>query len=82
MWYEVDRVSKAAMIKAILHEMDIQLRSYVCFVHPEMLDEIKKVEPDIENKILFKTTELIDKDKAVMMKRKQLEEWTFGKIEF
>lgn len=71
----------AAMIKATLHEMDMQLRPYVCFVHPETLDEIKKVESDIENKILFKTTELIDKDKAVMMKREQLEEWTFGSIE-
>ena len=69
------------MIKATLHEMDMKLRSYVCFVHPEMLEEIKKVEPDIENKILFKATELIDKNKAVMMKREQLEEWTFGSIE-
>lgn len=71
----------AAMIKATLHEMDMKLRPYVCFIHPEMLDEIKKVESDIEDKILFKPTELIDKDKAVMMKREQLEEWTFGSIE-
>jgi hypothetical protein len=68
-------------LKDELHKMDLMLRPYVCFVHPETLDEIKKVESDIENKILFKTTELIDKDKAVMMKREQLEEWTFGSIE-
>lgn len=71
----------AAMIKATLHEMDMQLRPYVCFLHPEMLEEIKKVEHDIEDKILFKTTELITKDKAVLMKREELEEWTFGMIE-
>ena len=40
----------AAMIKATLHEMDMQLRPYVCFVHPEILEEIKKVESDIEDK--------------------------------
>ena len=71
----------ASMIKATLHEMDLKLRPYVCFVHPEMLEEIKKVESDIEDKILFKTTELIEKDKAVMMKREELEQWTFGRIE-
>lgn len=71
----------AAMIKSTLHEMDMKLRPYVCFVHPEILEEIKKVEPDIENQILFKTTELIEKDKAVMMKREELEQWIFGRIE-
>ena len=71
----------AAMIKATLHEMDMKLRPYVCFIHPEMLEEIKKVESDIEDKILFKPTELIEKDKAVIMKREQLEEWMFGRIE-
>lgn len=71
----------AAMIKATLHEMDLLLRPYVCFIHPEILEGIKKIEPDIENKILFKPTELVEKDKVVLMKREQLEEWMFGSIE-
>lgn len=68
-------------IENAIHKMDMILRPNVCFIHPDTLEVIKKIEPDIEKQILFRPTEMVDKDKCYIMKREDLERMAFGMSE-
>lgn len=68
-------------IKDALHKLDLIQRPYVCFIHPDRLDELKEICPDIEDQVLFEPIDIADKDKCYMMKREELEEWAKPRIE-
>ena len=68
-------------IKDALHKLDLIQRPYVCVIHPDRLDELKEICPDIEDQVLFKPVDIVDKDKCYMMKREELEDWALPRIE-
>lgn len=67
-------------IEEALHRMDLLQRPFVFFVNPSEEEKIVQALKDIneEDKVLVKTTEFVELGKAIVVKREELERWTFG----
>ena len=68
-------VTKIEDIKEAIHRMDLLVRPYVVFMHPDMYEEVKKIYPNMEEEYQVEVFPWLDKDKAYLMKREELEEW-------
>lgn len=55
------------------HKVDLINRSYIAFIHPDVLEALKEANPEIEKKIVLQPTPWIAKDKCYIMKRIDLE---------
>lgn len=69
-------------IKEAIHRMDLLMRPYVVFMSPENYEAVKAMFPNFEDEYQVQTVEWLEKDKCILIPRKELEEWRFGRIEF
>lgn len=62
-------------IKQALHKADLTLRPNIIFVNPSDAKTIKDAFPEIDEKIILKESELIEKGKAYVIDRRRWDEW-------
>lgn len=67
-------------IKQELYKADLTLRPDIVFVNPSDAKTIKDAFPEIEEKVVLKESEHIEKGKAYMIDRRKYEEWANGLI--
>jgi hypothetical protein len=60
-------------IKKYMHETDLAKRPYIIFLHPDDAKVIKDSLPEIEDKVIIKTTAQVEKGKGICVKREYLE---------
>jgi Fe-S oxidoreductase len=60
-------------IKQVLHKLDLMSRPYVVFMHPEDAEAVKASYPEIEDKAVIQITPFMEKGKAIIAKREDLE---------
>lgn len=69
-------------IKAAMKKADKIMRPTVCILHPDVLENLKQQDPDIEMKYVFLPDDSVDKDKAYLMSRESFENMTDIQREF
>lgn len=62
-------------IKQALHKADLTLRPNILFVNPSDAKVIKDAFPEIEEKVVLKESELIEKGKGYVIDRRKWDEW-------
>lgn len=62
-------------IKKALHKSDLTLRPNIIFVNPLDAKAIKDAVPEIDEKIVLKESELVEKGKAYVIDRRKWDEW-------
>ena len=62
-------------IKQALHKADLILRPNIIFVNPSDAKAIKDAVPEIEEKIVLKESDLVEKGKAYVIDRRKWDEW-------
>lgn len=67
-------------IKQALYKADLTLRPDIIFVNPSDAKAIKDAFPEIEEKLVLKESELIEKGKGYLIDRRKYEEWANGLI--
>jgi hypothetical protein len=60
-------------IKQVLHKADLINRPYVVFMHPEDAEAVKASYPEIEDKVVIQLVPFMEKGKAIIAKREDLE---------
>ena len=65
-------------IKQALHKADLALRPWCVFANPTDAKAIREALPRIEEEVVIQETELIESGKAIVMKREELEAWSYG----
>lgn len=60
-------------IKQVFHKLDLMSRPYVVFMHPEDAEAVKASYPEIEDKVVIQLTPFMEKGKAIIAKREDLE---------
>lgn len=60
-------------IKQVLHKLDLINRPYVVFMHPEDLEAVKDSYPEIGDKVVMQPIPFMEKGKAIVAKREDLE---------
>lgn len=66
-------------IKAAIHRMDLLMRPYVVFMHPDNYEDIKAMFPNFEDDYQVEVIDWIEKDRCFLMKREELESWANGR---
>lgn len=67
-------------IKQALHKADLTLRPNIIFVNPSDAKVIKDAFPEIEEKVVLKESELIEKGNGYLIDRRKYEEWANGLV--
>lgn len=67
-------------IKQALNKADLILRPNIIFVNPSDTKAIKDAFPEIEEKIVLKESERVEKGKAYVIDRRRWDEWANGLI--
>lgn len=67
-------------IKQALYKADLTLRPDIIFVNPSDAKAIRDAFPEIEEKIVLKESELIEKGKGYLIDRIKWDEWANGLI--
>lgn len=62
-------------IKQALHKADLTLRPNILFVNPADAKAIKDAVPEIDEKIVLKESDLVEKGKAYVIDRRKWDEW-------
>lgn len=62
-------------IKKALHKADLTLRPNIIFVNPLDAKAIKAAVPEIDEKIVLKESEVIEKGKGYVIDRRKWDEW-------
>lgn len=62
-------------IKQALHKADLILRPNIIFVNPSDAQTIKDAVPEIDEKIVIKESEFVEKGKAYVIDRRKWDEW-------
>ena len=62
-------------IKQALHKADLILRPNIIFVNPSDAQPIKDAVPEIDEKIVIKESEFVERGKAYVMDRRKWDEW-------
>lgn len=62
-------------IKKALHKADLALRPNILFVNPSDAKTIKDAVPEIDEKIVLKESDLVEKGKAYVIDRRKWDEW-------
>lgn len=62
-------------IKQALHKADLTLRPNILFVNPSDAKTIKDAVPEIDEKIVLKESDLVEKGKAYVIDRRKWDEW-------
>ena len=70
----------AEELQSAMEKADRILRPTVCMLHQDVLEDLKKQDPDIEKKYVFYSSEFIDKDKIYAMSRESFEDMTKNAI--
>lgn len=65
-----------AMLKEALERADLLMRPYILFIHPELKKELLKQIPNLEKLVVVKESELLERDKAYLVEREEIEKWT------
>ena len=60
-------------IKQVFHKLDLMSRPYVVFMHPEDAETVKASYPEIEDKAVIQLIPFMEKGKAIIAKREDLE---------
>lgn len=60
-------------INQVLHKLDLINRPYIVFAHPEDLEAVKASYPEIEDKVVIQPIPFMEKGKAIIAKREDLE---------
>ena len=68
------KITLNELIKA-MHKYDLIARPYIAFMNPDDAELFKKDNPFIEKKIVLQPTPWMEKGKAIVMKRTDLENW-------
>lgn len=63
-------------IKEAIHKFDLLQHPYVLFVHPDRVEEFKKVVAEISDEYVIQPYAYCDIDKVYLMKREDLERWS------
>lgn len=59
-------------IKAALYDLDLKMRPQMLVLHPLLLNQVKDLIPDLSERVVICSTELIEVDKAYLVDRKYL----------
>lgn len=62
-------------IKKALYKADLELRPNIIFVNPLDAKTIKDAVPGIDEKIVLKESDLVEKGKAYVIDRRKWDEW-------
>lgn len=62
-------------IKQALHKADLTMRPNILFVNPSDAKAIKDAFPEIDEKIVLKESEFIEKGKGYVIDRSKWDEW-------
>lgn len=58
-----------------IKKMDLLIRPYIVFLHPDDAEAIRVAEPKIEDKIVIQATPFVEKGKGLIVKREEYESW-------
>ena len=58
-----------------IKKMDLLIRPYIVFLHPDDAEAIRAAEPKIEDKIVIQATLFVEKGKGLIIKREEYESW-------
>lgn len=59
--------------KYCIHKMDLAIRPYALYINPDDSVNLLSFQPDLSNRVLIVQSELVEKGKAYLIDRKQLE---------
>lgn len=68
-------VIKIEDVKRAIHRVDLLMRPYVVFMHPDDYENIVAMYPDFETDYQVEKVAWQEKGKCVLMKREELEKW-------
>lgn len=64
-------------LKYHIHKMDLAIRPYALYLNPDDSVNLLSFQPDLSNRVLIVQSELVEKGKAYLIDRKQLEFETY-----
>ena len=64
-------------LKYQIHKMDLAIRPYALYLNPDDSVNLLSFQPDLSNRVLIVQSELVEKGKAYLIDRKQLEFETY-----
>lgn len=62
-------------IKTAIRRMDLLMRPYIVFMHPDNYEDIKAMFPNFEDEYQVEVIDWIEKGRCFLMKREELEIW-------
>ena len=64
-------------VEELIHKADLAIRPYALYLNPDDLANLLPFQPDLSNRVLIVQSELVEKGKAYLIDRKQLEFETY-----
>lgn len=69
-------------IKRAILTVDLINRPLIVFAQPSVIKALKEQNPDIEEMAVLQEVDYAEPGKAIIMNRKELDNWTFGNLDY